>query len=71
MKYSEQLAIEVEKMCKSLDNKKDNVNTILQIRKSSSSVFANISEAQYPQSLPDMLFKFKISRKECVETEVG
>ena len=69
MKYSEQLAVEIEKMCKSLDNKKDNANTILQIRKSSSSVFANISEAQYPQSLPDMLSKFKISRKECVETE--
>lgn len=57
MKYSEQLAIEVEKMSKSLDNKKDNANTILQIRKSSSSVFANISEAQYPQSLLDMLSK--------------
>ena len=69
MKYSEQLAVEIEKMCKSLDNKKDNTNTILQIRKSSSSVFANISEAQYPQSLPDMLSKFKIARKECVETE--
>lgn len=69
MKYSEQLAVEIEKMCKSLDNKKDNANTILQIRKSSSSVFANISEAQYPQSLSDMLSKFKIARKECVETE--
>ncbi len=56
-------------MCKSLDNKKDNANTILQIRKSSSSIFANISEAQYPQGLPDMLSEFKISRKECVETE--
>ena len=69
MRYSEQLAVEIEKMCKSLENKKDNANTILQIRKSSSSVFANISEAQYPQSLPDMLSKFKIARKECVETE--
>ena len=69
MKYSEQLAIEIEKMCKYLDNKKYNSNTILQIRKASSSVFANITEAQYPQSLPDMLSKFKIARKECVETE--
>ena len=68
MKYSEQLAVEIEKLCKSLD-KKDNSNTFFQIRKSSSSVFANISEAQYPQSLPDMLSKFKIARKECVETE--
>lgn len=68
MKYSEELAIEIEKMCKTLEQK-DNSNTIFQIRKSSSSVFANISEAQYPQSLPDMLSKFKIARKECVETE--
>ena len=68
MKYSEQLAVEIEKLCKSLD-KKDNLNTFFQIRKSSSSVFANVSEAQYPQSLPDMLSKFKIARKECVETE--
>lgn len=68
MKYSEQLAIGIEKLCKSIDNKY-NSNTIFQIRKSSSSVFANISEAQYPQSLPDMLSKFKIARKECVETE--
>ena len=68
MKYSEQLAVEIEKLCKSLD-KKDNSNTFFQIRKSSSSVFANVSEAQYPQSLPDMLSKFEIARKECMETE--
>ncbi|MBR2455037.1 MAG: four helix bundle protein [Clostridia bacterium] len=68
MRYSEQLAVEIEKLCKSLE-KKDCSNAIFQIRKSSSSVFANISEAQYPQSLPDMLSKFKIARKECVETE--
>ena len=68
MKYSEELAVGIEKLCKALE-KKDCSNTIFQIRKSSSSVFANISEAQYPQSLPDMLSKFKIARKECVETE--
>lgn len=68
MKYSEELAVEIEKLCKSLE-KRDNSNSIFQIRKSSSSVFANISEAQYPQSLPDMLSKFKIARKECIETE--
>ena len=68
LKYAEQLAIEIEILCKSLE-RKSNSNAIFQIRKSSSSVFANISEAQYPQSLPDMLSKFKIARKECVETE--
>ena len=68
LKYSEQLATDIETLCKSL-GRKDNSNTIFQIRKSSSSVFANITEAQYPQSLPDMLSKFKIARKECNETE--
>ncbi len=41
---------------------------VFQIKKSSSSVYANISEAQYPQSLPDMISKLKIARKECMET---
>ena len=68
IRYAEQLAVDIESLCKLLE-RKDNSNTIFQIRKSSSSVFANISEAQYPQSLPDMLSKFKIARKECVETE--
>ena len=66
LKYSEQLATDIELLCKTI---KGNSNTVFQIRKSSSSVFANISEAQYAQSLPDMLSKFKIARKECVETE--
>lgn len=66
LEFSEELASRCELLCKSI---KGNSNTIFQLRKSSSSVFANISEAQYPQSLPDMLSKFKIARKECVETE--
>ena len=69
MKYAEQLATEIELLCQSLSKIKDCSNTVFQIRKSSSSVFANVSEAQYPQSLPDMLAKLKIARKECIETE--
>lgn len=68
MKYSEELAVDINALFKSLE-KGENSNIIFQIKKSSSSVFANISEAQYPQSLPDMLSKFKIARKECAETE--
>ena len=68
LKKAEQLAIDIETLCKTLEHK-GNSNIVFQIRKSSSSVFANITEAQYPQSLPDMLSKFKIARKECVETE--
>ncbi len=66
LKYAEQLAIKIELLCKDI---KHNSNTVFQIKKSSSSVFANITEAQYAQSLSDMLSKFKIARKECAETE--
>ena len=44
-------------------------NTLFQIRKSSSSVYANICEANYGQSKADMLSKFEIALKECSETE--
>ena len=66
LEYSENLACEIISLCN--DYKIDS-NMVYQIKKSSSSVFANISEAQYPQSLADMLSKFEIARKECIETE--
>ena len=66
LNYSEKLATEIELLCKKI---KAPSNTLFQLRKSSSSVYANISEAQYGQSLPDMLSKFEISLKECNETE--
>ena len=66
LEYSEQLACEITTICQ---NHRIDSNVSYQIKKSSSSVFANISEAQYPQSLADMLSKFEIARKECMETE--
>lgn len=66
LEYSGELATKCERLCKSISG---NSNTVFQLRKSSSSVLANITEAQYPQSLADMLSKFKIARKECAETE--
>ena len=42
---------------------------MFQIRKSSSSVYANIREANYGQSRLDMISKFEIALKECNETE--
>ena len=66
LEHSEKLATDINKLCK--DHHFDS-NIAFQIKKSSSSVFANITEAQYPQSLADMLSKFKIARKECAETE--
>ena len=64
--YSERLATDIELLCQNI---KTSSNTIFQIRKSSSSVYANIREANYGQSKADMLSKFEISLKECSETE--
>lgn len=64
--YSEQLATEIELLCQSI---KAPSNTLSQIRKSSSSIYANIREANYGQSKADMLSKFEIALKECAETE--
>ena len=64
--YSEQLATDIELMCQSI---KASSNTFFQIRKSSSSIYANIREANYGQSKADMLSKFEIALKECNETE--
>ena len=64
--YSEQLATDIELLCQNI---KAHSNTLFQIRKSSSSVHANIREANYGQSKADMLSKFEIALKECNETE--
>ena len=64
--YSEQLATDIELLCQRI---KATSNTIFQIRKSSSSVYANISEANYGQSKADMVSKFEIALKEVYETE--
>ena len=64
--YAEQLATDVELLCQNI---KTSSNTLFQIRKSSSSVYANICEGNYGQSKADMLSKFEIALKECSETE--
>ena len=64
--YSEQLATDIELLCQTI---KAPSNTLFQIRKSSSSVYANIREADYGQSKADILSKFEIALKECSETE--
>ena len=64
--YSEELATSITKLCVVY---KIDSNAVFQIKKSSSSVYANITEAQYPQSLADMHSKLEIARKECAETE--
>ena len=66
LEYSEELAVNIAKLCSEY---KIDSNTVFQIKKSATSVFANITEAQYPQSLADMHSKLEIARKECAETE--
>ena len=64
--YAEQLATDAELLCQNI---KAPSNTLFQLRKSSSSVYANIREANYGQSKADMLSKFEIALKECSESE--
>ena len=64
--YSEELATETELLCQNI---KAPSNTLFQIRKRSSSVYANIREANYGQSKADFISKMHIALKETAETE--
>ena len=64
--YSEQLATNIELLCQNI---KVPSNTLFQIRKSSSSVYANIREAFYAHGKADFIAKLQIALKECSETE--
>ncbi len=64
--YSEQLATDIAMLCNVI-NAPEKMSD--QIRRSSSSVYVNIREANYAQSKADMIAKFEISLKECNETE--
>ena len=58
--YSKQLATDIEVLCQNI---KAPSNTLFQIRKSTSSIYANICEANYGQSRSDMVSKFEIALK--------
>ena len=68
LEYSEELAIKIAKLCSEY---KIDSNTVFQIKKSSSSVFANITEAQYPQSLADMHSKFEMPERNAPKQKAG
>ena len=68
LEYSEDLAIKIVKLCAEY---KIDSNTVFQIKKSSSSVFANITEAQYPQSLADMHSKLESHVRSVLKRKVG
>ena len=66
MEYSEKLAIGITELCRIITGEN---NACFQIKKSSSSIYANIREANYGQSPADMIAKFEIALKESNETE--
>ena len=65
LEYSEKLAVDIAEMCRTILGEN---NACFQIKKSSSSIYANIREANYGQSPADMIAKFEIALKEANET---
>ena len=63
---STDFAVKVIKLC---DNVKGHYSLVNQLERSSTSIGANIHEANYAHSKADFVAKFQIALKECYETE--
>ena len=63
---STDFAVKVIKMC---DGVKGHYSLVNQLERSSTSIGANIHEAQYAQGTKDFISKLEIAQKECYETE--
>ena len=63
---STEFAVKVIKMC---DGIKGHYSLVNQLERSSTSIGANIHEANYAHSKADFVAKFQIALKECYETE--
>ena len=63
---STDFAVKVIKMC---DGIKGHYSLVNQLERSSTSIGANIREANYAHSKADFIAKFQIALKECYETE--
>ena len=63
---STDFAVKVIKMCDSI---KGHYSLVNQLERSSTSIGANIHEANYAHSKADFVAKFQIALKECCETE--
>ena len=59
-------AVKVIKLC---DSVKGHYSLVNQLERSSTSIGANIHEANYAHSKADFIAKFQIALKECYETE--
>ena len=65
---SQEFAVDVIKLANDLRNNKE-LSLSDQIKRSGTSISANIAEANHPQSRADMISKFEIALKEANETE--
>ena len=63
---STDFAVKVIKLC---DNVKGHYSLVNQLERSSTSIGANIHEAQYAQGTKDFISKFEIALKECNESD--
>ena len=63
---STDFAVKVIKLC---DSVKGHYSLVNQLERSSTSIGANIHEANYAHSKADFIDKFQIALKECYETE--
>ena len=63
---STDFAVKVIKLC---DSVKGHYSLVNQMERSSTSIGANIHEAQYAQGTKDFISKLEIAQKECYETE--
>lgn len=68
MMKSENFAVRVVKLWKFLRTKHE-YDLSIQVKRSGSSIGANITEAQYAQSKKDFISKMSIALKECSETQ--
>ena len=66
---SKAFAKDIVFLCRQLKERRTEGVLINQLLKSSTSVGANIHEAQYAQGTKDFISKFKIALKECNESE--
>ena len=66
--YSEQLATDIELLCQNI---KASSNTLFQIRKSSSSVYANIREANYDRARRICFRNLKLPLKNVAKLKDG
>ena len=68
LEKSKEFAVEIVNLCSKLKHTRE-YQIRDQLLRSGTSISANISEANYPQSRLDMISKFEIALKEASETE--